>query len=437
MSSEATALTLYQLNRRIATLLNNRELQNVWVTAELSDVAVRGGHCYLELLQKDPESGSTVAKARAAIWANIYRVISSRFLNATGQTLASGIKVMVCLSVSMHPVYGLSLIISDINPDYTMGDLLRRRREMLARLTAEGIIDANKNLAIPVPALRIAIISADGAAGYGDFIHQLASDTHRFRFITRLFPAIMQGERTAASVMNALIAIKEQRHMWDIVVIIRGGGATSDLYGFENYDLAEAIARFPLPVMVGIGHERDITVLDYVAAVRVKTPTAAAEWLIDKATAVADRLNAIASAMALAATSAMSGYKEQLNIIAGSLTLLPAAVIDRATTRLDRCAMLIQQASAHTIQPHMMQLARIGQQLYTESRAMIQRHDARIDTIAQLLHTLSPRATLQRGYSITRCHGKALLSAATVTEGSVIVTELADGSITSVTAIQS
>ena len=232
-SRQVEALTLYQLNRRIAELVTNSSTQNVWVTAELSDVAVRGGHCYMELLQKDPDTGATVAKARAAIWANVFSRLRSDFYIATGQDFATGLKVMVRASVSMHPVYGMSLVINAVNPEYTMGDLLRRRKEMLARLKAEGILDMNRSLCWNEPPLRIAIVSAEGAAGYGDFMNQLNGNQLGLRFTTRLFPAIMQGERTAQSVIAALGLIAVEQEQWDGVVIIRGGGATSDLMGLS------------------------------------------------------------------------------------------------------------------------------------------------------------------------------------------------------------
>ncbi len=428
----AEAITLQQLNQRIAYQLNVPALQNVWVTAELSDVAVRGGHCYMELLQKD-DTGATVAKSRAAIWANVFRAIRSDFYAATGQDFVSGLKVMVRLSVSMHPVYGLSLVINAVNPDYTMGDLLRRRREMLDRLKAEGIADINKSLCWNEPTLRIAIVSSPEAAGYGDFMNQLSSDPLNLRFTTRLFPAIMQGDRTPSTVIEALGIIEREQHKWDCVVIIRGGGSSSDLLSFENYDLAATVARFPLPVIVGIGHERDVTILDYVACKRVKTPTAAAEFLLQLGKQSFDRLTTIGREIALSASQYIAGCSQQLGILEGRLPALSQAAVSRATTKVDRMAMALQQISSRRLQPQMIRLSELSGNLSMSlSRYMENRHQ-RLATIQQLLDALSPQATLKRGYSITRLNGQAVRSADDVPPGSMLETTLANGVIHSVT----
>ena len=446
-------LTLLQLNQRIARLVVTPETQNVWVTAELSDVAVRSGHCYMELLQKDAATGRTLAKARAAIWASAFPAIRSGFYAATGQDFVTGLKVMVRLSVSMHPVYGMSLVINAVNPDYTMGDLLRRRNEMIARLKAEGIFDMNRSLVPAEPTLRIAVVSAPGAAGYGDFMNQLSASPLRLRFTTRLFPAIMQGERTAPSVMEALAAIEREQQNWDIVVLIRGGGATSDLLGFEDYGLAATVAQFPLPVLVGIGHERDVTVLDYVACVRVKTPTAAAEWLLARGKECIDRLDSLGRDIALAVSGYLSGCKEQLGAIEGRLPALPGAMLARAAARADRLALALQQLSSKATAPHMARLDRLtlalkqtasgittprrlnieklGATLAAASTAMLSARRNRLDGMGQLLDALSPEATLRRGYSITRVNGHALTDAAQVAPGDTLTTTLARGTITS------
>ena len=275
-------ITLEELTSRIGGLINtSSSLRNVWVTAETSDLR-RSGHCYLELIQKHPATGEPVARARATIWRSVFARIESDFFVATGQRLDSGMKVMVQVTANYHPAYGLSLNITDIDPTYTMGDLMRIRMEILARLKREGVLELNRTVEWCDVPLRIAVISAPGAAGYGDFIHQLYSNDFRLRFTTCLFPAVMQGVQAPPSIIAALERIAAEEEEWDCVVIIRGGGATSDLASFENYDLAANVAQFPLPIIIGIGHERDVTVLDYVANMRVKTPTAAAEWLIGR-----------------------------------------------------------------------------------------------------------------------------------------------------------
>lgn len=429
---ETKPVTLLQLTKYVASLVMVKETQNVWVTAELSDVAVRGGHCYMELLQKNEATGATEAKARAAIWANVYSRIRTEFFQATGQQFASGMKVMVKASVSMHPVYGLSLVITAVDPGYTMGDLLRRRNEMIARMKAEGIYDLNRNLTWENPLLRIAIISAEGAAGYGDFMNQLGANPLNLRFTTRLFPAIMQGERAAASCIAALDAINSEIDRWDCVVIIRGGGATSDLLGFENYDLAANVAQFPIPVIVGIGHERDITILDYVACIRVKTPTAAAEWLLAMGKECIDCLDRLGLEIHRAVTDRITGCKEQLGIIEGRLPGLPQAVIERAKARLDRFSLGLHQVSARRIAPQMTKMQSLETSLKLVLPGIIKRQETKLDNIAGMIEALSPAATLKRGYSITRYNGRAVTSPDQIPQGAVIETSVAEGLITSI-----
>ena len=313
------SVTLEELTSRISALIApEQSLRNVWVVAETSDLR-RAGHCYLELIQKHPRTGEPVARMRATIWRTALARIDADFMSSTGSRLDSGMKVRVLVTVNFHPAYGMSLNITDIDPTYTMGDLLRLRMEILSRLKQEGVIDLNRSLEWPDVPLRIAVISARGAAGYGDFIHQLYTNPRHLRFSTRLFPALMQGAQASASIISALEDIAMEEDEWDGVVIIRGGGATSDLAAFENYDLASNIAQFPLPVIIGIGHERDVTVLDYVANMRVKTPTAAAEWLIGRGEAALELLDSLASEIHHTASSIVGGMREQLAYIGASL----------------------------------------------------------------------------------------------------------------------
>ena len=429
----ATALTLLQLNQRIAGLLNVAATQNVWVVAELSDVGVRGGHCYMELLQKDPERGTTVARARAAIWASNWPRISAGFQAATGQAFATGIKVMVCASATYHPVYGLSLVISNVNPEYTIGDLVRRRREILMRLQKEGILELNRKLAMPEPALRVAVISSAGAAGYGDFLNQLYHNSMRLRFTTCLFPAMMQGERTPGSIMDALDTIEAEADQWDCVVIIRGGGATSDLVAFDDYTLAAHVARFPLPVVVGIGHERDVTVLDYVANLRVKTPTAAAEWLISQGGRALERLRMIGGELLRSLTDRITGCRTQLAYFEGLLPTASMAGVERAGVQLRTRSAALASVSSQRVMPQTVRLAHMADALANAAMAAVERRRLKLDGKEALVSALSPEATLRRGYSVTRVDGRAVRSAADVAPGTRIVTELASGSIVSVT----
>lgn len=234
----------------------------IWIQAELSDVRSNTtGHCYLEFVQKDPRSNNLVAKARGMIWNNIYRLLKPYFEETTGQLFTSGIKVLVKVTVQFHELYGYSLTVLDIDPAYTLGDMARRRREILLQLEEEGVLTLNKELEIPVLPQRIAVVSSATAAGYGDFCHQLQHNSGGFFFYTELFPALMQGNQVEESVLAALDRINARINEFDVVVIIRGGGATSDLSGFDTYLLAAACAQFPLPIITGIGHEREDTVL--------------------------------------------------------------------------------------------------------------------------------------------------------------------------------
>ena len=292
---EAQALSLYELNGLIKRSIRSCMPDTYWVQAELSDVRSNySGHCYLEFVQKDVAGNNLIAKARGTIWSNIYKMLKPYFEQETGQPFVSGIKVLVQVSVEFHELYGYSLTVLDIDPTYTVGDMARKRREILRQLEEEGVIDLNKELEMPMLPQRIAVISSATAAGYGDFCNQLQNNPRGYGFHTELFPAIMQGERVEESVLSALDAINNRIDEFDAVVIIRGGGATSDLTGFDTYLLAASCAQFPLPIITGIGHERDDTVLDRVAHTRVKTPTAAAEYLIVCMDEVADRLNDLA-----------------------------------------------------------------------------------------------------------------------------------------------
>lgn len=428
-----TAITLVSLLQRIASLITVPATQGVWVTAELSDVAVRGGHCYMELLQKNTETGATEARVRANIWSTTYQRIACEFLNSTGQQFATGIKVMVRVSAQMHPVFGLSLNITAVNPEYTMGDMMRRRREILLRLQREGILEVNRRLQWCDIPQRIAIISAPGAAGYGDFINQLYTNPAHLRFSSKLFPAVMQGEKAPTSIIDALRCIAAQIDCWDGVVIIRGGGATSDLQAFDDYNLAAAIAQFTIPVVIGIGHERDITVLDYVANMRVKTPTAAAEWLISKGTKAIDTLQRLATDIHRQVSDRIAGMTQQLAYFQGILPMLPQTVIDKAESRLQNARLELSQISSRRISPAMLSLDHRQESITNAIHTVINRETRRLDSLAQLTKALSPMATLRRGYTITRCNGKTISSANAVAKGSIIETITADGIITSVT----
>ncbi len=400
------AISLLELNRRIGEALNlSPRLSNVWVAAETSDLRTSGGHCYMELIQKN-DSGTPVARCRAVIWASTYARLSAKFSEATETKLRSDIKIMVLVSANFHPVFGLSLIINDINPEYTLGDLARKRREIIARLQEEGVFDLNRELPLAQVPSRVAIVSARGAAGYGDFVRQLHNNPWRLRFSTTLFEATLQGERTAPSIIAALDKIMPQIDNYDCVVIIRGGGAVADLASFDNYELAFNVAQFPLPVIVGIGHDRDETVLDYVAHTRVKTPTAAAELLVGIVADAYQKALYAGNAILTAARTAIAGQRQQLAYYQGLLPSLTTAVVERNRRAVDSLAV---------------------ERLCSSARNITERAALRLNALAELLEAISPQATLRRGYSITRIDGHAITDSSQITPGTVITTSFAKG----------
>lgn len=447
-------LTLSQFQLLLGNAIRmSRETQNVWVQAEFSDLRVAGGHCYMELIEKDA-AGRTQAKIRAMIWSNTLGLLRRKFYEATGRDIASGMKVLVRGSATHHNLYGLSFNIVDIDPNYTLGDLERLRREILERLTREGIIGINRNVEFPVAPQRIAVISAEGAAGYGDFINQLANNQEGFAFYPVLFPAVMQGERTAASVMAALDKIEMTVDQWDAVVIIRGGGATTDLNGFDNYDLARRVATFALPIVVGIGHERDRTVLDEIACVRCKTPTAVAAFLVESLRMAYTRAYDTVSRIARFGSDALRGEHLRLTNLQQMIPALARTRVMENKMRLGR----LSQSLPGLVQGRVMKqrlalseyanrigrdidvrlnaaansLDRLAQRLDNDSRSISERENLRLKRLDDMLRLLSPVNTLRRGYSITRVDGKAVTDPSAIAPGTKIETTLADGKIFSV-----
>lgn len=422
------SISLLELTRRIAYLVQAPETQNVWVTAELQDVNARGGHCYMELLQKD-EAGRQVARIRGCCWANIYGPLARRFYQATGQQFASGLKVMLKVSASMHPVFGLSLVVLEVNPEYTLGDLVRRRMEIINRLQKEGVLEMNRQLQWPKVVQRIAVISAKGAAGYGDFLNQLYHNPMRLRFHTELFQATMQGTSAPASIIDALSRIADRQEKFDGVVIIRGGGATSDLQAYEDYDLAVAVAQFPLPIAIGIGHERDITVLDWVANTRLKTPTAVAEWLISRNENVLNALGVAGNKILQLVNDRLAGNKQQLAQAEALLPVAARGTLDRRNQRLRQAIASLAGLPAAKIQPALARLDAFPQRIADAIAARITFARGQINAQEHILKVLSPAATLARGYSITRIDGHAVSSVQAVPPGSILEITLSDGTI--------
>ena len=430
---EEHSLSLYELNALVKRSINTCMPDTYWVQAELSDVRSNySGQCYLEFVQKEPRGNNLIAKARGAIWSNVYRLLKPYFEEETGQAFVAGIKVMVKVSVEFHELYGYSLTVQDIDPTYTLGDMARRRREILKQLEEEGVLTLNKELEIPLLAQRIAVISSATAAGYGDFCNQLEHNPYGFVFYSRLFPAIMQGERVEQSVIAALDAINACRDHWDVVVIIRGGGATSDLSGFDTYELAANCAQFPLPIITGIGHERDDTVLDSVSHTRVKTPTAAAEFLINHLHDTAEMLENHASAILQAVSTRMEREKVRLARIAERIPVQTRMRLNEEHYRQERIMKQLEVGWQSRLAKETHFLNMLETQLGGVSQRRLVKEQHRLQLLEQEVKAASPEHLLKRGYSITLKNGKAVTDASALQPGDELTTRLAQGEIKSI-----
>ena len=402
------AYSLYELNTLIKSALHLAFPEAYWVTAEIAECKChQRGHCYLELVEKADDK--TVAQVKANIWAYEYRKLSQKFQAASGETLKPGMKIMLLVSVAFHEVYGLSLNVKDIDPAYTLGEMARKRKEIIERLKKEGIMDLNKNLSLPLVPQKIAVISSPTAAGYGDFFDQLGGNPYGYAFAPVLFPALVQGQEAEKSILAALGKVGRYAHLFDVVVIIRGGGSVVDLSCFDSYALASSIARFPIPVITGIGHEKDDTIADMVAHTRMKTPTAVAEFLISGLMSFEETLLGIRDRIRTRVERALKDEHYRLHAVAGRLAFVPAVA-----------------ASLHN------RLIALRGDLKGHARQFIQKEDGRMGRMEQAVKLLDPENVLRRGYSITRCNGKVLKDASKVKKGAVLVTRLHKGNMTSI-----
>ena len=403
-------LTLRQLNLMVRDAIEMQMPDEYWVEAELAECRERGGHCYLELIEKEDTTNTPVAKASAKCWRQTWQMIQPYFQRTTGQALRTGMKVLLKVYAQFHETYGFSWIVTDIDPTYTLGDMARKRQEIIRQLKEEGVFDLQRELCIPLFAKRIAVISAAEAAGYGDFCRQLEDNEYGFKFETTLFPAIMQGEQVESSVVAALNTIYQSIRDFDVVVIIRGGGATSDLSGFDTLALAENVAQFPIPVITGIGHDRDESILDMVANTRVKTPTAAAALLIDNLRQVLERINNAQQRITLAIHQRIANHKSRLTSLQ---TLIPALVERTLSNAKHRIELLENRLPA-----------------VTERIITNQKH--KLSQIELMLQSYDPQLLLKRGYSITLMNGRAIRDPKELKVGDEIETRVEKGTIRSV-----
>ena len=378
--------SLKELCDWIQEMVENDLPDRYWVCAEIASMSVRG-HCYMELVEK-AENGILAAKVRATCWSNVYHLLSAYFQQETGQVLHIGLQVMLEVSVEFHAVYGLSLNVWNIDPTYTLGDLAKQRQATIQQLTEDGVMNLQKALQIPSLPWRVAVISSADAAGYGDFCDQLKHNRFGFKFHVQLYPAVVQGDTAARSVVQALNSIAALEEEWDVVVIIRGGGASTDMSCFDDYNLASHCAQFPLPIIAGIGHTRDVSVVDMVVHTSVKTPTAAAEWLIER---VAEQVERVGSLM-----------------------------------------LRLQRATQNAVSREKNRLLLYEQQIFNAVRGKAVRERGKLDLWMKTIELHSPERIFKMGYSLTMVNGKMVRSQSEVNEGDMLETHLHDGVIQSV-----
>ena len=430
-------LTLYELNNLVREVLECEMPDEYWVEAELSECRESRGHCYMELIQKDETTATPIAKASARCWASKWMIVRPYFERTTGQQLHAGMKVLLKVYAQFHEAYGFSWIVTDIDPTYTLGDMARKRQEIIRQLKEEGVFDLQKELRLPMFCQHIAVISSETAAGYGDFCNQLADNPYGFQFQTQLYPAIMQGEEVEQSIINALERIYHYQSSninspFDAVVIIRGGGATSDMSGFDTLALAENVANFPLPIITGIGHDRDESILDMVSHTRVKTPTAAAVLLIDHLKEVLDAINDAQERITHQAHQKISTLHLQLSAFSEAIPRLFSIVRTRQEARLEtlyqRILSRIQQktVTAQAENHH------LEQRLVTALQRRLISESHRMEMLEEKVRALDPTLLLKRGYSITLFKGKAVHDPKALQHGDEIETRLEKGTIKSI-----
>ena len=377
--------SLLELCEWIQEVVENELPDRYWVRAEIASMSVRG-HCYMELVEKS-ENGILAAKMRATCWSNVYALLSAYFAQETGQSLHVGLQVLLEVSVEYHAVYGLSLNVWSIDPTYTLGDLAKQRQATIRQLTEDGVMELQRALEVPSLPRRVAVISSADAAGYGDFCDQLKHNRFGFAFVTQLYPAVVQGDTAARSIINELGAIAAQEEEWDVVVIIRGGGASTDLSCFDDYMLASHCAQFPLPIVAGIGHTRDVSVVDMVVHASVKTPTAAAEWLVER-------------------------VAEQVECVGGLQLRLERAVQGAVSKEKNRLVVYHQRLMSAVYQA-------------------LAREKGKLNLWQKTVELHSPERIYRMGYSLTTVNGKVVRGAQDVAKGDVIETHLRDGVIQS------
>lgn len=443
-------LSLSELNKKIKEAIQFAFPQSLWIIGEISELKVNNsGHCYLELVEKDSKSDNIVAKQKAIAWSYTFRMLLPYFESVTGYNLIPGLKILVNVQLEFHEIYGLSLIIKDIDPSYTIGDLAKKKREIILRLRNEGVIDMNRIIPFPMVPQNIAVISSETAAGYGDFMNSLYNNTYGFKFNTELFTAIMQGDKAEGSIIEALDRIFEDEKSFDVVVIIRGGGATSDLECFNNYNLVYHITQFPIPVITGIGHERDETIADIVAHTSLKTPTAVAEFLIDRTEEFYDLVISFEDRVYKRVKDLIEIEKQKISKISNDLNFTAMKTIhynkalmyssfqrlimlsrQYRSRKQDRLSQVIYLAGLHCNQgikqSHLKQ-KRFETDLRRYCSFFLAGEFENLSRSEKNIDYLDPSNVLKRGYSITSFHGKIVKDALFLKQGDILVTRYSMG----------
>jgi exodeoxyribonuclease VII large subunit len=428
---QPTILKLSELNSQIKQTLKRAFPAALWVTAEVASAKCnQSGHCYLELVEK--EGDQLLSQVKATIWAYRFREIEGKFRSVTGETLKPGMKILMLAEVSFHELYGLSLGIKDIDPTYTIGDMARKKAEVIERLKREGILEKNKALPLPLVPQRIAIVSSETAAGYQDFIKHLSDNPEGYAFHTVLFQALMQGNEAEASMIEAFARIAEQRHRFDVAVLIRGGGSQIDLSCFDGYEIARTIANFPLPIITGLGHEKDESVADLVAHTRMKTPTACAEFLLSGARAFEEKILEAERTLIKTTERLLKDLHHKLE---GATQRLSHSVRQTVTKEHTKAALVEQRLrnglrNLHKGQRDHIDRLRRDLSARTQNRLVGEKH--RLERIDQAIHHLDPARVIMRGYSITLLGGRAVKDIKEVKEGDSLLTRLYNGEITSI-----
>jgi len=430
---ENPPLSLYQLLDQVKSVVKNNMASGYWLVAEISELKVNySGHCYLELIEKET-AGAIKAKARATIWASVFRMLQPYFETTTRAALSAGMKVMVRVSVEFHEVYGFSLNITDIEPSFTLGEMAKQKQEIINRLISEGVFEMNKALVLPALPRNVAVISSRTAAGFGDFENQLNSNPYGYRFYIKLFPAVMQGEEAEASIIAALDKIYEKDDFFDIVVIIRGGGSQSELSCFNNYWLAYNICQFPLPVLTGIGHEQDESIADLVAHTKLKTPTAAAEFLIGRFHEADNAINQLTLAFTESVTDRVEEEKTRLDRIWLLLKPVVKEHLSDSAGSLRMHGVRLQGCVERRILKETGVLNRWVDNVGEDSRKFLNRKLHALEILEQRARYLDPFIILKRGYSVTYYNGKALKDPAAIAGNEMIETRLSEGMLKSKT----